>query len=394
MLDNATVFGDDMHATLRQYAAEGPTDVDDVTGATIVFRYEDIDRLARDRRLAGVGLTFFDLMGITHGPLRDWYGGLMFTNEGAAHNRLRALVSRAFTPRAVEALRTDAAMLVAEAMATIDVDGGGDLVRLFSRIPIRVMCWLLGVPEHDVPVFATWADALSATFVLMDDDQIAAATDAIVAMLDYVRALADVRRDDPGEDLVTALLAAEQDGEKLSHDELVAMVANLIVGGHDTTASQLGCTLLTLLRHPDQTARVREAPELAASAASESIRYEPSIWGIPRTVVEPTDVAGTALPAGALVMLSTGAANRQDDVWRDPDIFDASRFTDPDAPKLLSFGAGPHYCLGAALARMTVEEAVRGFAGGPPLEHADDPWNVEWRTVLGRSPASIPVEVI
>ncbi len=161
MLDMATVFGDDMHATLRQYAAEGPTDVDDVTGATIVFRYEDIDRLARDRRLAGVGLTFFDLMGITDGPLRDWYGGLMFTNEGAAHNRLRALVSRAFTPRAVEALRTDAAMLVAEAMATIDVDGGGDLVRLFSRIPIRVMCRLLGVPEHDVPVFATWADALS-----------------------------------------------------------------------------------------------------------------------------------------------------------------------------------------------------------------------------------------
>jgi cytochrome P450 len=171
------------------------------------------------------------------------------------------------------------------------------------------------------------------------------------------------------------------------------MVANLIVGGHDTTASQLGCTLLTLLRHPEQTSRVRDEPGLAASAASESIRYEPSISGIPRTVVEPTDVGGAELPAGAMVVLSTAAANRQDDVWREPDTFDVTRFADPDAPKLLSFGAGPHYCLGAALARMTVEETVKGFVGGPPLEHAADPWKVEWRTILGRSPSSIPVEM-
>src|SRR6476659_8338096 len=104
MLDIATTFDDDLHAALRHHAADGPTATDGVTGATIVFRYEDIDRLTRDRRLAGVGLTFFDLMGIEDGPLRDWYGGLMFTNEGDAHNRLRMLVSRAFTPRAVEAL--------------------------------------------------------------------------------------------------------------------------------------------------------------------------------------------------------------------------------------------------------------------------------------------------
>jgi cytochrome P450 len=95
-----------------------------------------------------------------------------------------------------------------------------------------------------------------------------------------------------------------------------------------------------------------------------------------------------------MVVLSTAAANRQDDVWRDPDTFAVTRFADPDTPKLLSFGAGPHYCLGAALARMTVEEAVKGFVGGPPLEHAADPWKVEWRTVLGRSPTSIPVEVV
>jgi cytochrome P450 len=93
------------------------------------------------------------------------------------------------------------------------------------------------------------------------------------------------------------------------------------------------------------------------------------------------------------MVLATAAANRQPDVWSEPDTFDVTRFTDPNARKLLSFGAGPHYCLGAALARMTVEEAVRGFTTGPTLEHADDPWKVEWRSVLGRSPTSIPVEV-
>jgi len=394
VLDIATTFGDDLHETLRQYAAEAPIATDAVTGSTVVFRYEDIDRLTRDRRLAGVGLTIFDLLGVDDGPLRGWYGGLMFTNDGDAHNRLRMLVSRAFTPRSVEALRTSATTLVAEALATIDVNGGGDLVTAFGRIPIRVMCRLLGVPEADVMIFGDWADALSPVFGFMDDEQIATTTEAIVAMLDYVRALTDARLDDPGEDLITALLAAEQDGEKLSHDELVAMVANLIVGGHDTTASQLGCTMLTLLRHPDETARVRKEPELAASAAAESIRYEPSIAAIPRTVVEPVDIGARELPAGTMVVLSTACANRQVDVWHDADTFDVTRFTDPDAPKLLSFGAGPHYCLGAALARLTVEEAVRGVATGPPLVHADDPWSVEWRTVLGRSPASIPVEVV
>jgi cytochrome P450 len=393
MIDLTDVIGDELHDALREVASEGPTASDPLTGATVVLRYDDIDRLTRDRRLAGVGLTFFDYMGITDGPLRDWYGGLMFTNEGDAHTRLRSLVSRAFTPRSVERLRIDASTLVADAMAAIEADGGGDVVQGFGRIPIRVMCRLLGVPGSDVSVFAAWADALSPTFAFMDESQIAAATDAIVAMLDYVRALADKRRNDPGDDLITALLAAEDDGERLTHDEVVAMVANLIVGGHDTTASQLGCTMLTLLRYPGQTDKVRKAPELCASATAESIRFEPSISGIPRTAIEPISVADADVAAGGMLILSTAAANREPAIWHDPDTFDVHRFTEPDVPKLLSFGAGPHYCLGAALARLTVEEAVKGFVCGPELAPADDPWKVEWRSVLGRSPASIPVEV-
>src|ERR1700704_204565 len=136
MFDLTDTFGDELHEALRRCAAQGPTAVDAGSGGTLVLRYEDIERLTRDHRLAGVGLTFFDFMGIERGPLRDWYGGLMFTNEGTPHNRLRMLVSRAFTPRSVEGLRTDAAKRVASAMATLDADGGGDLVDAFGRIPI------------------------------------------------------------------------------------------------------------------------------------------------------------------------------------------------------------------------------------------------------------------
>ena len=392
-IDSAGTIGDDLHASLRAAQAQGATAVDSVNGAVLVLRYDDIDRLTRDRRLAGVGLSLFDLMGIADGPLRDWYAGLMFTNEGDAHNRLRALVSRAFTPRSVDELRDDARSLSADAVAAVQERGRADLIDLFGRIPIRVMCRLLGVPEADVSVFGDWADALSPTFGFMTPEQLADATAAITALLDYVHELSDRRRQDPGDDLITALLAAEEDGQRLSRDELVSMVANLIVGGHDTTASQLGCTLLTLLRHPDAVEQVRADPTTVSSAATETIRFEPSISGIPRTTLEPVDIGETTVPPGALVLLMTAAANREPSVWKDPDLLDLTRFTDPKAPKLLSFDAGPHYCLGAALARLTVEEAVRAVAGGPDLTPAFDVTNVEWRSVLGRSPVSLPVTV-
>ena len=392
-LDSSGTIGDDLHDALREARAAGATAIDAVNGAVLVLRYDDVDRLTRDRRLAGVGLSLFDLMGIDDGPLRDWYGGIMFTNEGDTHNRLRALVSRAFTPRSVDALREDARSLSNDAIAAAREAGNGDLIELFGRIPIRVMCRLLGVPEADVAVFGDWADALSPTFGFMTPEQVADATSAITALLDYVRTLADRRRDDPGDDLITALLAAEEDGERLSRDELVSMVANLIVGGHDTTASQLGCTLLTLLRHPDSLRQVREDPTLVASAAAETIRFEPSIAGIPRTTLEAIDIDDTAVPAGALLLLMTAAANREPAVWKDPDLLDVTRFTDPKSPKLLSFGAGPHYCLGAALARLTVEEAVRALAAGPDMVPAFDLTDVEWRSILGRAPVSLPVTV-
>ena len=394
MTDELTVDGlgdPEGRRALTAAAAQGPTALDAATGALWVFRYEEIDRLAHDPDLVGVGLTWFDLMGID-GDLRRWYGSLMFTNEGDAHLRLRRLVSRAFTPRSVERLRAHTADVVGERFDILDAASEGDLMDLFGRVAMRVMCRLLGVPGEDVDVFGSWADALSPVFGFMDPAQVAAARSALTELLEYVADLVDHRRGDPRDDLITALLQAEEAGDQLQSHEVVTMVANLLVGGHDTTTSQVGCTLLTLMRHDDALARLRSGAADVAAAVSETMRYEPSIALIPRTVAAPLDIGGVTRPAGTMVLLSVLMANRDDATWDRPDVFDIDRFTRPDVPRLLSFGTGPHYCLGANLARMTLEETVAGFATRD-VRPAGDLDAVEWRLVLGRSPASLPVRV-
>ena len=374
-------------------AVESATALHAETGAVWVVRYHDINQLAHDPRMVGVGLQLFDLVGIVDGPLRRWYSSLMFINEGAVHVRLRRLVNRAFTPRSIERLREITGNFVGAAFDGIVREGGGDLIDAFGRVPMHVMCRLLGVPEDDVPRFVDWVDALSPTFGFMDPDQIEAASAAIDQLLDYVGTLVSLRRSSPADDLITSLLVAEDTGDRLTHEELVDMVANLLVGGHDTASSQIGCTFLTLLAHPDGLEALGTRPDLVPAAVMETMRFEPSIGAIPRTVVDPLPVGAEERPPGSVVLLSLSAANRDPDVWRDPGAFRLLRFADPDVPKLLSFGTGPHFCLGAHLARMTLQETVRGLIARP-LELTGDPQALEWRTVLGRSPLSLEVAVV
>ena len=225
-------FAGDLHGVLSEAAQRGPLAVDVATGATVVLRQRDLEALAHDQRLEGIGLALFDMMGITDGPLRDWYSRLMFTTEGDYHRRTRSLVSRAFTPRSVQALRARAADMAADAVAS--VSQGGDLVAAFSTVATRLMCRLLGVPDSDIPVFVAWLDALSPVFAVMTPEQIAAATTAITELQRYVDELATRHSKDPGNDLITALLASEADGERLTRGEAVTMIANLLVAGHDT----------------------------------------------------------------------------------------------------------------------------------------------------------------
>lgn len=371
-------------------ASHGPTFIDEATGAVHVLRYREVERLLHERRLHGVALSLFDAMGITQGALRDWYGSLMFTNDGVEHDRLRRLVSKAFTPRATARLRSTAAELVAERLSAIRRAGGGDLVPALAHVPMHVMCALIGVPSAAVPEFIAWVDALSPIFGFMEPAQVVAAERAITELLAYVRELVAERGATAADDLMSALLRAEDQGDRLTRDETVTMVANLLVGGHDTTGSQIGCTLLTLLARPDTLDELRADPALLPLLVSETLRFEPGISFTTRTVGEPIEICGIERPAGTMVMCVLLTANRDPDVWRDPEAFLPRRFAEPDAPRLFSFGAGPHYCLGAALARMTLEESVRGVAELSPTL-AVEPDGIAWCQVLGQSPSTLPV---
>jgi cytochrome P450 len=378
-------------AVLAAAAASAPTAVESATGVVWVLRYEEIERLARDTRLAGVGLTVFDLMGI-EGELRRWYASLMFTNEGDAHARLRRLVSRAFTPRAAARIRDETAALVSDLLEPVDAAREGDLIATFQALSDRVMCRLLGVPEEDVAVFGAWGEALSRIFGFMEPAEIIAAEAALGELLEYVGQLVDKRDGDPRDDLITALLAAEEGGDRLEREEVVTMVANLLVAGHDTTTSQIGCTTLTLLRYPDAVDRVRAGAVSVADAVSETMRFEPSISGIPRTLCDDVEIGGIVRSPGTVVILALQTANRDPSVWDDADSFIVDRFSRPSTPRLLSFGTGPHYCLGASVARMTLEEAVTGFVSRDffPMDDLDA---IAWRQVLGRSPVALNVRV-
>jgi cytochrome P450 len=383
-------FATALHGVLREAAEQGPLATDMATGATVVLRQGDLETLAHDQRVAGIGLALFDMMGIADGPLRDWYSKLMFTTEGDYHRRIRSLVSRAFTPRSVEALRTTATDMAANAVAS--VQEGGDLVAACSSLATRLICRLLGVPDSDVEIFRQWAEALSPVFFVMTPEQIADATRAIAELQSYVDELTTRRTQDPGNDLITALRAAEEDGERLTHTETVNMIANLLVAGHDTAGSQIPCSLLVALQHHEQLAGVHTDEVRLASVTAETIRLEPSIPAIPRTALAPIELHGTTIPTGSMVFLCIAAACRDETAWREPDRFDPERFSRPDTAKLLNFGAGTHYCLGTALAKIAVEESLRAvLAADPALHLTEDPAEIPWRQVLGRSPSRLLV---
>ncbi len=379
-------------AALLEAASQSPLAIEEDTGIAYVLGYEDCRRVLNDRALTGAQLALFDLVGLHEGTLRDWYSGIMFATDGEPHHRLRRLVSKAFTPGAVDQLRPIAARLVSERLQPLRDTGAGDLVELLHPVPMYVMCALLGVPDSDVPKFLAWVDAVTPVFSVMTPEQIAAATDAIDSLLEYTDELCQRREKEPGDDLISALITAEVDGDKLTRAETVNMVANLLVAGHDTTASQTCCSCLTLIQIPDVMARLREEPALLASITEETVRFEPSIGASGRVPSTDYEVAGQVWPAGTFLMCASITANRDPSVWEDPDSFIPERFMSKDSPKMMSFGAGAHFCLGAWLARMTLEEVVRAVSDLDPRPAAPVE-SLDWIAPLGAYPSALPVRL-
>ena len=205
-----STFDERLHVDYRDARAAGSSGIALDTGAVIVLHYDDIERLSHDPRLAGIGLSVFDFLGIPDGPLRRWYSSLMFTNEGDAHHRLRRLAARVFTPRSVERHRELAASLADDRMADLIEAGGGDIIAALVDVPITVICTLIGVPADRIPDFIKYGDALSPVFGLMDPDQVAVAERAVVDLMVDVEAMIDSRLGERGDDLISGLLDAEE----------------------------------------------------------------------------------------------------------------------------------------------------------------------------------------
>ena len=326
----------------------------------------------------------------------ETYGLSMLDRDPPDHTRLRGLVAKVFTPRSVAALEPYVTGLVDAALdrlADEAADGGrADLVsNLAFPLPFAVISRMLGIPDADHERIRELSGLLVRTLEpIGDPDLLVRINRARLEMQEVVRALIDVKRARPGDDLLTALIAAESGGDRLTNEELVAQVILLYVAGHETTVNLIGNGMLALLRAPGEWKKLREAPELAGNAVEEMLRYDAPVQQSRRITLSPYEVGGRTIPAGAFVIAALASANRDEAVFG-PDAARV-RVERADARNHVSFGGGPHHCLGAALARLearvAVERSARRFAG---LAVAGEPvWNGR---INLRGLETLPVEV-
>jgi len=342
------------------------------TQTVMLFRYADVLAVLTDSRFAAVGLRPLEAIGWSEGPFVEWMRHIIVVSNPPAHTRLRSLVNRAFTPRRAAALEPklrEVGNVYADEMAEAsEVDFYASFAQ---RLPLTIICHMLGVPEIDHQQMQRWTEALSIATGIPRLEARRDADEAVSGLIDYVSGLLRERRRRPGEDLLSALVAAEQDGDRLSSEELTAMVIQLLVAGHETTRNLIGNGLYTLLSHPEQMARLQADPTLTRNAVEEMLRFEPSVMWISRLPREDVELAGVPVAADQLVLLNLAGANRDPSVHPDPDRFDVSR----SDIRVLSFGFGEHFCLGASLARLEGRIAFEvlldrfsklEFVGAPP----------------------------
>ena len=315
---------------------------------------------------------------------------VILTQDPPDHTRMRAVMAKVFTPRAVEGLRPHIQQLVDDLLA--DVDDGMDVIAdLAFPLPALVICEMLGIPVEDRDELKEWSSAAARLLdPLMDPETFRKADHGLRHFNEYFGALIAERRRQPKDDLLTELIEAEvEGGHTLTDGELVANATFLFGAGHETTQNLIGSGVMLLARHPDQRQLLRDDPELARNAIEEFLRYEPPVQVTGRSITAPISVAGIDVEVGDRCVLLLAAANRDPDRFDDPTRLDVTR---PDV-RPLSFGGGIHHCLGAALARVEGQVAigtlVRNF---PTIELATD--DVEWKeTFTLRGPKTLPVSL-
>ena len=350
-------------------------------GYWYVSRYDDVVSLLRDTRLtSGRGVP--DSLGVTGGPLRQIMDSWLMALDGPAHRRARALISRAFTPRAVEAMRPAIAAIAARLVDDLVQQGGGDVnVMLSFPLPMEVTRLLFGVDP------ATWDREVTAVF----DPSRCSGEGWVSDMQRLLAFLAGfVPRWDEGQTgLFSALKAPDEEGNVLSDDEQVANAVLLVTAGFETTMSLISNAVRTLLLHPDQLALLCAAPALVSRAVDEVLRFEPPALWTSRYATEAIDVCGSVIPAGANVLFSSVAANRDPTRYEHPDRFDITRVDS----RPVTFGGGVHSCIGAQLARVETEVMLTTLFGRLPSLRLVEPVSTTFQkgNPSVRRPLHLPV---
>lgn len=377
---------------------EEPVHWDEPRKSWVITRYADVTAVLRDRRFSnarGLEAVFARLpeeARVQASPIQRFFSSMMHHTDPPYHTRLRGLVSKAFTPRVVEQMRplvqrvTDDLLDAAANKEKVDV-----ILDFAYPLPLTVVAHLLGVQAERHDQLKKWSENVVAAVGMPrhSSEVIQLAVESIAELTAYIQPMITELRERPNDGLMSGMVAAADQGEHLSSEELVSSTLLLLIAGHETTTNLIANGVLLLLQHPDQLEKLRKDPSLVENAADEILRYDSSVQMVNRVAMEDIEIGGKQIGRGQMVTLVLGAANRDPDQFKDPDRFDVSR---PEI-RYTSLGMGMHYCLGAPLVKLEVPIALgtllRRF---PSVRLASD--DVAWReTPSYRGPKALHVHL-
>lgn len=343
-------------------------------GIWIVTRYEDAVKILKDPRFSKDYIQSYPWIPPSiRAMLRN-----LLTIDPPDHTRLRSLVQKAFTPPMVEELRGRIQLVCDAHLDGVGKQGTIDLIQSYALpVPLTIISDLLGVPVEDRRRFGPWTRKVAVAVTSASLPEFLSALPAIASLARYIRGLVALRRASPQDDLISALVRAEEAGDRLTEDELVSMVGLLLLAGYETTVHLIASGALTLIQHREQRTRMEENAALRESAIDEILRYtSPVEFATPRITLEDVKIGSVTIPRGELVAVSLGSANHDASQFPDPDAFDVGR----EPNKHLAFGMGSHFCLGAPLAKVEGEIALTTlFRRFPDLKLAVPPATLRWR---------------
>jgi cytochrome P450 len=356
--------GDRFHERMRELRRESWIARTDL--GFLVLDREAVNFFLKSRSAEFPGVKMFQLLGINQGPLYENLSKNIISLNGDQHRRLRALVRDEFTPKAADRYRPGMREFLEQLFAPIAEAGRCDFVTAFAKpYPALMIAIVVGAPLEDAPRLHKLSNLLQSQFdaiaVMTRRDELERAAEEFES---YARALVERRRAEPGDDLLSRLIAVEQEGDRLSTDECVHLVQDVMNGGVDTTQSQLAHGIRMFASHPDQWELLGDDPSLAPAAAEEVLRFEPVAPFTSRVLLEPVEFRDIEFPAGSVLFASAWNANREAAGDEQPEEFDITAAR--GSAKSLTFGAGPHFCLGSNLARAELQEGLAFLARKMP----------------------------